>query len=135
MRGPSEQVMLKVLTNRRRGSPASPLTEVAVAAVCTKTRTSLASRAKSKGLTRRALRLLSIAAFLVIGLLALIGCSGGEEAKDEEETQVPRILEPVRKVTSGPTEGPKSGSKRQKRYSWCPNRSQKEAHKGILYFS
>jgi hypothetical protein len=75
--------MLKVLTNRRRDSPASPLTEVAVAAVWTKTRTSLASRAKSKGLSRRALRLHSIAVFLVIGLLALIGCSGGEGAKDE----------------------------------------------------
>ena len=60
-----------------------------MAAVCTKTRTSLASRAKSKGLSRRALRLLSIAVFLVIGLLALIGCSGSEGAKDEEEAQVP----------------------------------------------
>ena len=88
MRRPSEQVMLKVLTNRRRDSPASPLTEVAVAAVCTKTQTSLASRAKSKGLSRRALRLLSIAVFLVIGF-ALAGCSGSEEGKNEEESQAP----------------------------------------------
>ncbi len=60
-----------------------------MAPVCTKTRTSLASRAKSKGLSRRILRLLSIAVFLVIGLLALIACRGGEGAKDEEEAQVP----------------------------------------------
>jgi D-alanyl-D-alanine carboxypeptidase len=54
----------------------------------TGTRTSLACRVESKGLSWRTLRLLSIAVFLVIGF-ALAGCSGSEEGKNEEESQAP----------------------------------------------
>ena len=61
-------------------------------AVYDRTRTSLAWRAGSKRLSRQTLRLLCIAVFLAIGLLSLIGCSGGEETK-EEESQAPSLEE------------------------------------------
>lgn len=57
-----------------------------------RTRTSLVARAGSKGLSLQSLRSLSIVVFLAIGLLSLIGCSGGEEAK-EEESQAPSLEE------------------------------------------
>lgn len=62
-------------------------------AVYIRTRTSLASRAGSKGLSRWTLRLLSIAVFLTIGLLSLTGCSAGEESKAEEESEAPSLEE------------------------------------------
>jgi D-alanyl-D-alanine carboxypeptidase len=61
-------------------------------AVYDRTRTSLAWRAGSKRLSWQTLRLLSIVLFLAIGLLSLIGCSGGEETK-EEESQAPSLEE------------------------------------------
>ena len=61
-----------------------------MAAVYNRTRTSLASGARGEGLSQRTLRLLPIAVLLAIGLLAVTGCSGDEEAKEEdEESQAP----------------------------------------------
>jgi D-alanyl-D-alanine carboxypeptidase len=61
-----------------------------VAAVYNRIRTSLASGAMGEGLSQRTLRLLPIAVLLAIGLLAVTGCSGDEEAKEEdEESQAP----------------------------------------------
>ena len=67
--------------------------EEVTVAVYIRTRTSLASRAGSKGLSRWTLRLLSIAVFLTIGLLSLTGCSAGEESKAEEESEAPSLEE------------------------------------------
>ncbi len=45
-------------------------------------------KAESEELSWQTIRLPSIAVWLVIGLLSLTGCGGGEEAK-EEESQAP----------------------------------------------
>ncbi len=45
-------------------------------------------KVESEGLWWQTIRLPSIAVLLVIGLLSLTGCGGGEEAK-EEESQAP----------------------------------------------